>query len=186
MKDLFLKILRTKDSYDYIITDPKDENFNHPYKKYTKNNAIDAMYIVNESDKKKILWAFPRVQTVANHPDFSFKDTIAPGKFEVELFVDPRKFHGEIHGIINAKDMEGQKINEYSMQIDNGYQKGRWLIHDRYSFEKERELRSAYSGGCFILFEHELIKLNAILRSFGYKKGDILKGILKEGESKDV
>ena len=120
------------------------------------------------------------VQTVSNHPDFDHKDTIKPGYFKMECFVDPRKFHGEIHGIIDAIDIENQKIDKYSMQLEDGYQKGRWLVHDRYTFAKERDLYNGYSAGCFIMDSKRLKRFNRNLKSLGIKPSDILRCLLLE------
>ena len=63
-----------------------------------------------------------------------FGDSVAAGSFTVKCFVPPRTFHGEIHAITKTRDLDGQEIDRNAMQTTkDGYQNGRWLIHDKYS-----------------------------------------------------
>lgn len=171
--DKFLiKVTRYKLSYDYKY-DKKENSF----KNNIKNNSIDKFELFYENH---YIWGTNSVQTVSNHPHFDFYDTIAPGKFQMQCFITPRKFHGQIHGIINAFDLENQKIDHWSMQIENGYQKGRWLDHDRWSFAKNRDLKFGYSGGCFVKKSQDLKVYNEKLKKMLIKPGDVLNGILLE------
>ena len=59
-------------------------------------------------------------------------DTVRAGNFTVKCFVPPRTFHGEIHAITKTRDLDGQEIDRNAMQTTkDGYQNGRWLIHDK-------------------------------------------------------
>ena len=171
--EIKIKILRDKLSYDFKY----DENKND-YKNNIRNNSIDTILILNS--RKRAIFVSREVQTVANHPHFDFLDTIAPGKFKMRCFVEQRKYHGRIHGIVSARDLENQEIDCYSMQVENGYQKGRWLIHDRWSFEKERDLFNGYSGGCFVMSSRDLFNFNRVLERYGVVKNDILNCSLIE------
>lgn len=168
---LHIRIVRNKVSYQYKIDKSKNDYTNN-----INNNSKDVIIILD--DDTPIFKAF--CQTVANHPDFSFKDTIRPGTFQIKCFVEHRQMHGEIHGIVDAFDLDGQKINQYSMQFDNGYQKGRWLIHDKWAEAKNRDLHNAYSGGCFIMSSIDLVRFNDALKNLGVKPGTVINGNLME------
>jgi len=170
-QDLQIRLIRNRISHDYQFDKSKSS-----FDSNIKNNSKDIIIIVKNNTP--IFKSF--CQSVANHPHYKYKDTIHDGKFEIKCFVENRNFHGGIHGIINAFDIEGQPIDIYSMQIDNGYQKGRWLIHDKYSFEKKRDLNNAYSGGCFIMSSEQLSEFNKVLISCNVNPGDVIPGILME------
>ena len=55
---------------------------------------------------------------------------------------------------------------------DGGFQNGRWLIHDKYSFKLGKDTNYAWSAGCFILSSKDLSELNAVLKREGVKAGD--------------
>lgn len=150
-----IRVIRYKTSYNYkydALTDNYDNN--------TKNNMLDS-FIVIDNDKEifKV-----NCQTISNHPEMKHSDTIAQGKFKLKLFVDQRTFNTPIHGIIGAKDLAGQSINEHSMQLDNGQWIGRWLVHSCYYTPLGRDTR-AYSGGCIIMSTNSMLALNEILRN---------------------
>ena len=179
-KEITIKVERDKLSYDFKIN-PKKSSFENNY----KNNSLDWICI-REGNKE---YARFRCQTVANYcfgdnataDTVDFGDTIAPGEFFVKCFVEPRKFHGQIHGIIRTRDLDGQWINHESMQTtDKGFQNGRWLIHDRYSEKIGKDTNYAWSAGCFILASRDLEVFNKILVSFGVKPGDEIHGFLEE------
>ena len=168
-----LKVKRNKKSYDYKL-DPTKNFFSNN----TKNNCLDSIHILQDGN---IIYSYPKVQTVANYPNSDTKDTIAKGKFQVKLFVEKRKYKNEVHGIINALDLEGQKIDEFSMQKDNGFTKGRWLIHDTYDPVLSKDLNFAWSQGCFVFKTSADLKLfNKVLIDYGCKEGDIIDGVLEE------
>ena len=93
----------------------------------------------------------------------------------------PRKFHGQIHAITRSRDIDGQWIDRNAMQTAaNGYQNGRWLIHDKFSFEKRADTNYAWSAGCFILSSNDLEAFNAELKAQGVVAGDEIAGTLSE------
>ena len=172
-----LRIERALSSYDFRANPEAPDSFSNNW----KNNSRDWLILL---DDKAELCRF-RCQTVANYcfgkmaPGDSVEhgDTIAPGHFQVRLFAEPRNFHGEIHEIINATDLDGQRIDGHAMQITNdGYQTGRWLIHDRYSKKQGRDTNSAWSAGCFILSSGDLEALNKMLHAYKFMPGEILNG----------
>lgn len=62
----------------------------------------------------------------------------------MKSFVPPRTFHGEIHAISKTRDLDGQEIDRNAMQTTkDGFQNGRWLIHDRYSQKLGRDTNYA-------------------------------------------
>lgn len=173
MKGKYLiKVTRKKESHDFKFDKKKND-----FKNNIKNNSLDILEIYLDN---LCLFVVDKVQTVCNHPHFDYFDTISPGKFKLKCFVDPRNFHGQIHGIIDAYDLDKEKIDLYSMQIDDGYQKGRWLVHDRWSFKKNRDLYNAYSGGCFMMDSRRLKRFNSKLKTLEFTKGDVINGILEE------
>lgn len=172
---------RNLKSYNYKRNPDEPDSFENNW----KNNSID--WIILKQDKSEI--ARFRCQTVANYcfgnqiPGDSLPhgDSLLPGSFGVKCFVEPRNFHGEIHGIVNAKDLDGQIINTESMQYTkNGFQTGRWLIHNRYSSKLKTDTHSAWSAGCIILSSPDLESLNILLRAFEIRPGTILPGELIE------
>ena len=140
---------------------------NHPYVKILK-------------DFGEVYYIGGKVKKINDIPHFDFKDTIKEGSFQVKCFVEPRSYHGQVHGVINALDLNNQKIDQFSMQIENGFQKGRWLVHDKWSFSKGRDLNNSYSGSCFILSSKKLEILNEKLKELGIKPCDIINGTLEE------
>ena len=62
----------------------------------------------------------------------------------------------------------------------DGFQNGRWLIHDRYSQKLGRDTNYAWSAGCFILSSKDLEAFNRVLKSHGIKAGDAVDGVLQE------
>lgn len=169
------------------LTSSLDYKFNpslNSYENNWKHNGEDYVRLYDRATNELLFEA--RCQTVSNHPDatkFKFGDTLQPGTFSICCFVQPRAFHGEPHGIMNAYDLEGQPIDAYSMQNDldfPGFQNGRWLLHDRFSFKTNRDTNYAWSGGCIILSSKDLGFLNATLRESGVKKGDVVPARLIE------
>ena len=127
-------------------------------------------------------------QSVANYNWGEYKsngatecgDTIKEGYFKVKCFVEPRGFEGEIHGIIETKDIDGQWIDHESLQTVNGYQTGRWLIHSNYSKKIGKDTNYAWSAGCLICSSDDLYSINLVLHEYGIKSGDILNGEIVE------
>lgn len=177
---------RKRKSWDFKANPSKPDGFDNNY----KNNMIDSLCLYD--DNAEI--ARFKCQSVANYcfgeMAKSMKnpagDSIAEGYFEVECFVEPRNFHGEIHGIVRTKDIDGQWINHESMQIDdNGYQSGRWLIHSNYSNKTKSDTNYAWSAGCIILSTSDLKAFNNLLHAYNVEKGQIIKGELVEEEVKN-
>jgi len=178
---LKLQIKRYKKSYDFKADPKKPDSFSNNW----KNNSLDDFVLTKNS--KEVFSC--KCQSVANYcfGDMSGGDTVrhgdsvAKGEFTIKCFVPPRNFHGEIHAITNTRDIDGQWIDRNAMQTANsGYQNGRWLIHDKFSFEKGADTNYAWSAGCFILSSKDLETFNKILKEFGIKAGDEIQGILTE------
>ncbi len=168
---LSLLILRKKESFNYKV-DLSKNSFDNNW----KNNSLDDLVIL----KNEVRLASYKCQTVANHPDFDPKDTIEDGDFQIRCFVPPRLFHGQIHAIINTYDIDGEWIDHEAMQsTKGGFQTGRWLVHDRFSFKINRDTNYAWSGGCIIHSSVGLTKMNDVFISLGVKPGDILGGKIK-------
>lgn len=178
---LKLQIWRNRQSYNFKAAPAKPDSFENNW----KNNSIDLLVLYDDST---LLYQC-KVQSVANYcfgdqkpgDNLPHGDTVAEGKFKVRCFVEPRNFHGEIHAIICATDLDGQEINTNAMQTTaQGFQNGRWLIHDRYSFRLGKDTNYAWSAGCFILSSADLEKLNSILKNEGIKAGDVISGEVLE------
>ena len=174
-------VRRKKESYDFKANPSAPGSFSNNW----KNNSIDTIAIC---DEKAELARF-KCQTVANYcfGDYAtadtveYGDTIRPGYFKVKCFVEPRNFHGEIHGIIETRDIDGQWIDQKAMQTTkDGFQNGRFLIHDRFSKKYNADTNYAWSAGCFILSSFDLKALNTILHAYKVKSGDVISGELLE------
>ena len=178
---LRIKINRHRTSYDFKVDPKKPDGFENNW----KNNSLDDFILIaNDTELYRC-----RCQTVANYcfgdqrPGETVRhgDTVAPGDFTVRCFVPPRRFHGQIHAITKTRDIDGQEIDRNAMQTTRGgYQNGRWLIHDRFSFALGRDTNYAWSAGCFILASKDLEAFNCVLRSCGVKAGDEIQGRLTE------
>lgn len=178
---LHLHIRRHKESYHFKAEPHKPDSFSNNW----KNNSLDD-FILQKDDQELFRC---RCQSVANYcfgdmkpgDTVNYGDSIAPGDFTVHCFVPPRKFHGQIHAITRTRDIDGQWIDRNAMQTTkDGYQNGRWLIHDKFSFEKGADTNYAWSAGCFILSSKDLEAFNAVLKQHGIKTGDEIHGILTE------
>ncbi|MBQ9624242.1 MAG: hypothetical protein IJR39_13040 [Treponema sp.] len=180
---LKLQIWRRQQSYDFKADPGKPDGFDNNW----KNNSLDLLVLL---DGSAILFQC-HAQTVANYcfgdmtpgDNLPHGDTVAAGEFTLKCFVEPRAFHGEIHAITRTKDLDGQEINREAMQTTaGGFQNGRWLVHDRYSFKLGKDTNCAWSAGCFILSSNDLAQLNAILKNEGVKAGDEISGEVIEEE----
>ena len=172
---------RKKISYDFKIDPNLPDGFDNNW----KNNSQDWFIVKDEHCE---LARF-KCQSVANYcfgqmktaDSVAWGDTVAPGPFKVRLFAEPRNFHGEIHEIIEATDIDGQRINTHAMQTtEKGFQNGRWLIHDRFSYKYNEDTNYAWSAGCFILSSYDLKSLNLILKSYNFGPGTIISGEIIE------
>jgi hypothetical protein len=159
-----LKVTRNKDSYCFTIAR------GWPY-------FIDKIEIL--SDGKSVFSS--SCQSVAIHKSCTHKESIAPGVFQARLFADKRNYANPVHELINAIDLEGERIDNKAMQIDaeSGVQ-GRWLIHDDYNPVTKKEYNVPWSAGCIMLpyKNHEIF--NQTLIDLGCKPGDIIEIELKE------
>ena len=180
-----LLLERDMRSYMFKVDPAKPDSFENNW----KNNSLDKLHILEQTHYFRQRVATFRCQTVHNYcfgeyatADFlRWGDTIAPGDFFVKCFVPPRNFHGEIHGIINCTDLDGQFINCNSMQeTANGFQNGRFLIHDRYSEKLGKDTNFGWSAGCFILSSKDLQTFNTVLRAYKVAAGDVIKGKIVE------
>lgn len=180
---LRLQIWRRQQSYNFKADPEKPDGFDNNW----KNNSLDLLVIL---DGSAILFQC-HAQTVANYcfgdmtpgDSLTHGDTVAAGEFTLKCFVEPRAFHGEIHAITKTKDLDGQTIDRNAMQTTaGGFQNGRWLVHDRYSFKLGKDTNYAWSAGCFILSSNDLARLNAILKNEGVKTGDEISGEVIEEE----
>lgn len=178
---LKIVIERKKISYNFKIAPEKPDGFDNNF----KNNSIDLLKLY---DGESLIAQF-FCQSVANYcfdkmataDTVAWGDTIAPGEFKVRLFAEPRNFHGEIHEIIEATDIDGQKINTHAMQTtERGFQNGRWLIHDRYSAQRGEDTTYAWSAGCIILSSGDLAALNSVFNCYMLSPGTIIPGEIIE------
>lgn len=167
--DFLINIIRKKESYDYKFDKTKN-NFNNN----VKNNMIDIFQLL----RKDVVIFQCMCQSISNHPNCDHFDSIQEGKFQVKCFVDSGSFHGEIHAIINTKDIEGQIIDETSHQIEDNQKKGRWLIHD--TVYNGKRLNHAWAGACIMVYPEDLEKFNNKLKKYGINDNYILNGKLVE------
>lgn len=178
---LNIVIERDLKSYDYKQNPKKESSFSNNW----KNNMLD--WLVLYDDSAEIFRC--HVQSVANYNfgDFAsadtveYGDTLHEGYFKLKLFVEPRNFHGEIHGIIETKDIDGQWIGRDSYQYNSaGFQNGRFLLHDKYSKKLGHDSNYAWSAGCIICSSNDLASLNKIFKAYNCKAGDVISGEIVE------
>jgi len=176
-----IRVERKQQSYDFRADPRKPDSFENNW----KNNSLDRIIIRDDHVELKRF----ACQTVANYcfganataSTVAHGDTIAPGNFTVQAFVPPRAFHGEIHAIVQTRDIDGEWIDHNAMQTTRGgFQNGRWLIHDRFSFNTGADTNYAWSAGCFILGSAVLAAFNRVLREFNVRPGDLIPGLLIE------
>jgi len=176
-----IRVERKRQSYDFKADPNKPDSFENNW----KNNSLDKIIIRDDT----VELARFHCQTVANYcfganataSTAAYGDTVAPGSFTVQAFVPSRAFHGEIHAITRAKDVDGEWIDLNAMQTtQGGFQNGRWLIHDRFSFKTGANTNYAWSAGCFILSSTDLTAFNKILREHNISPGDLIPGLLVE------
>jgi hypothetical protein len=144
------------------------------------NNSIDDFIIFNN----EIEIFRSKCQTVSNSEGLidgsKYLDTIDSGPVSIVTDVDRRKFWCRIHGLINAKTIGGEIINGLSVTSTN---QSRWLIHDWQKLKPNRQwqsTRAAWSAGCFVLKNDDLVRLGEILDNYNVKPGTIIPGQLLE------
>lgn len=173
MGGCFIRVFRKRISYKYKRFPNKPDAWDNN----DINNMLDDFILY--MDEAMLFKA--KCQTVANIPGGRFVDTVAPGPFQLKLFVEPRQFYGRIHGIINTFDLEGERIDASSIQpTDNT----RWLVHDTQSKKPKPPMqltRVAWSAGCFVLHPSDLNGFNDIVDAYKYNAGDLIDGELIEG-----
>jgi hypothetical protein len=176
-----IRVERKRASYDFRVDPHKPDSFENNW----KNNSLDSIIICDDNVP---LVRF-HCQTVANYCFGAMKtattvlhgDTIAPGSFIMKAFVEPRAFHGEIHAITRTRDIDGEWIDHEAMQTTlGGFQNGRFLVHDKFSFKSGADSTYAWSAGCFIQSSRDLEQFNKTLRAAGVKPGDLIQGLLVE------
>ena len=180
---LNIVIERNKKSYDYKVNPREKGSFANNW----KNNMQD-WFVLYDEDAEIVRF---RCQSVANYNwgDYAtadtveYGDTIRKGYFKVKCFVEPRSFHGEIHGIIETKDVDGQWIGHDSMQTTaDGFQNGRWLIHDTWSKKLGEDSNYAWSAGCLIMSSSDLASFNKVLHAYKVQPDEIIEGQVVEIE----
>lgn len=182
MHDLFVRIVRKKASYQYKKFPNKPDDW---YNNDANNMLDDFILFYNEA-----LLFKAKCQSVSNIPGGRFKDTIIPSRFQIKCFVENRKFYGKIHGIINAVDLDGQKIDENSVtpiKGENGapIDMNRTLIHDTQSLRPKPPMtltRVAWSASCIILHPSDLEAIGKILEAYKVEPGDIIEAELIEDD----
>lgn len=177
--DLFLKVFRRPESWNYKIDKQKNTLVNN-----TLHNAMDSMLLfkVLSPGRYQELFRCDKMQTVANHPDYDFYDTIRQGHFKCRCFAENKGHFGQdIHEIIDAFDIEGQWIDDEAKQTEDGKRKGRWLIHSTWDVSGGKDISVAYSGGCpMFLHTEDLKRYNEVLRILKVAPGDIIPGYMQE------
>jgi hypothetical protein len=178
--DLFVRVDRKKLSYEYKRYMSLDDSWSNN----DKNNMLDDFILFyNEA-----LLFKAKCQSIANIPNGRFLDTLAPGKFQIKCFVENRNYYGRIHGIVNAYDLDGQLINENSIETVKGKNGApvdftRWLIHD---MQKQKPnppnilTRVAWSAGCLIMSPSDLEAFNEILDAYKVISGELLNAEIAE------
>lgn len=173
--NLSIIVIRKKKSYQYKRRQEDPDSWGNN----DANNMLDEFTLW--ADEALLLSA--KCQTVANIPGGRWQDTIAPGPFQIRAFVEPRLFHGRIHGICHAYDLENEYVDSESVQEND---KSRWLIHDTQKKKPNppgEETRVAWSAGCFVLKPSDLEAFNTLLDAYKIQPGDLIDGELRdEGE----
>lgn len=172
------RVIRKKSSYDYKFTPSQPGDWDNQ----KRNNSQDRLQLLE--DTGELVFDSPS-QTVANLETLDagvhFLDSVAPGPFSIRLWVEQRDFWCWPHGIIRAKTMGSDQIDENSVTPTNI---SRWLVHDwqkhRSAAPQGTDTSVAWSAGCFVEPDAKLKELGQILTGRGYKSGDIIDGELIE------
>jgi len=172
MNNLFLRIRRYKISHQFK-RDPKVKA------EWWNNDAHSCMDLFQLYDYEDNIFE-THCQSVSNIPTGRYQDTIATGPFQIKCFLEQRSFHCPVHGICNTADIEGQWINEYSVEKNDS---NRWLIHDDQSLKPKPSgmiTRIPWSAGCFVLHKSDFEAFNKILLEFNIVKNEMIDGELLE------
>ena len=174
---LKIVIIRSRSSLQYL---------RHPDQPpaWGNNDGANSLDLFTLYSGESVLFS-GRVQTVSNleglDAGVKFTDTITPGPFQLRFRVDPRDFQCNPNGICNTKTLAGDAIGEDSTTATN---KSRWLNHD-WEFPRSsgkppgQDTRVAWSAGCFVQPDLDLLKFNSALFAEGVKPGDLVDGILE-------
>lgn len=177
---LRLEITRYKTSYNYKYRKSSPSGYDN-----NGANNMQDIFVLKDEDDEIFVCTCQSVQNLdwgdhkSNGPK-PYGDTIAPGHFDVRLFANPRNYHGSVHEIFYAQDMDGHDIDKNAMQCVNGKWSGRWLIHDKWSNKACKESSKAWSAGCIILSCRNLEAFNKVVQTYGLKKDDVIKGFIRE------
>jgi len=172
---LTILVERKRTSYNFKadIASPDSWDGDHN----AKHNMEDHLVLLADGHPIWEAWG----QTVANMPGARHTDTIVPGDFFVKWDVPRRAFKGHVHGIVGAKDQDGQAIDENSVETIPGKNGAptdwaRWIFgHSTRKNDPAPDgevTRYAWSAGCFIVSpaaQDELFRLGTMA---GLKTGD--------------
>lgn len=173
-------IQRTKRSYDYKFSPEKKSDYGNN----AKNNSLDWLVLYCNGEEITRLHC-QSVQNLdwgknASAGKLAYGDTIAPGSFLLRLWAQPRKFKGSVHEIIRCKTLNGLAINDNAMQIVNGHENGRWLIHNKYNSTTHKDTNFAWSAGCIIVKTGDMELLDSALKALNLTPGMIISGEIIE------
>lgn len=149
------------------------------------NDGVNSQDVFELLDGDAVIFSCP-AQTVANAEGLidgvHEYDTLAPGKFQIRTFVEPRAFRCDVHGIVGALTLHGDLIGPDSCTPTNP---SRWLIHDwKNHADPPTDTRVAWSAGCIVLPDACLETFNGFLRGHGLTHGDHIPAeIIEEGDS---
>lgn len=173
---LYIKVVRYKTSLEYR-RDPKKP---FAWNNNDWNNCEDDFFLY--WGEQEVFRA--KVQTVSNMEGLDasskFTDTVAPGKFQLQAFVDQRTFHGRIHGLCDCYTLAGDYIGLDSTTKKN---KLRWLAHDNQKHKPEPEgslTRVCWSSACFVMHMEDLAELGNVLDQYGVLPKQYIPGELTE------
>ena len=148
------------------------------------NNSLDLLTLYDDTTP---LFSC-RLQTVSNleglDPGVLYQHTLAPGTFQLRFQVPKRAFYCDVNGLCNAKTLGGDTIGPDSVRLGHP-DDPRWLNHD-WEFPSNtgrpagQDTRVAWSAGCFVMPDVDLIEFNHYLAQHGVKAGDLVDGILED------
>lgn len=174
---ILLKVTRKKQSWNFK-RDPSQNSFANN----SQNVFLDELALIQEGNVIFLC----KCQSVSNHPDSKPEESIAPGKFQIKCFGPRNLYANPVHVIINAYDLEGERIREDGMQMDaESGLSGRWLIHDDWNATKGRPYSAPFSAGCIMLPYAKHRMFNAKLEELGFEKGDLIDAELVEEATND-
>ena len=174
---LQIKIIRKAISHHY----KRDPSAQADWHNNDANNSLDTFQVL----KDELPIAIYNAQTVSNleglDEGVKYTSTIASGKFYIRAFVPGRQHYGRIHGIVYATTLAGDKINGSSITNKDP---ARWLVHDWEKLNSTSpagvDTRVAWSAGCIVLKDADLIALGKVFDDNGIKQGDLIPAELIE------